>query len=111
MLLAFSEFCAISLMVDVICSAAVATIPIFVAASSMATATEFILELISSAAAATVLDFPAMFSAPPDICAERLERSAEELFNFSLSLAISLIMFATRVTNVLIQAAILSSSS
>ncbi len=54
--LAFSAFSAISLIVELICSAAVATILALVADSSMAAATLLRLALISSAAVATLVE-------------------------------------------------------
>jgi hypothetical protein len=75
---AFSAFWAISPMVEDISSAAVATMLVLVADCSMAAATLFMLALISSVAAETVVDFSETFWMPWVICSEMADSSVEE---------------------------------
>ncbi len=77
-------------MTAVISSAAVATMPTLVDASSVAAATDVILELISSAAVATVFALPEVCSEPEVICWDIAESSVEEEDRVSIPAVISL---------------------
>jgi hypothetical protein len=69
-------------MVAVISSAAEATMPTLVDASSMAAATLFMLVLISSEAAATVLALSEVWPAPADIWSDMAFNSEEASFTW-----------------------------
>ncbi len=75
---AFSELPAISPMVAVICSVAVATLARFVLVCSMPAATDVTLLVISSAAAATACALPEACCDPSDIWLELADNSVEE---------------------------------